>query len=86
MRVTNYKIDTGDMTQTGNFQTELCFIRSMQQLQEAIEVLEDLSHTLELKMDFPFEHLFLDCILYVGLQQDTLSKQQADQNLEGENI
>ena len=49
-------------------------------------MLEDLSHTLELKMDFPFEHLFLDCILYVGLQQDTLSKQQADQNLEGENI
>jgi hypothetical protein len=30
---------------------------------QALEILEDLSKCIEVKMDFPFEHILLDCAI-----------------------
>ena len=33
--------------------------------------MQDLSECIEMKMDFPFEHLILDCIYFVGLTEES---------------
>jgi hypothetical protein len=39
----------------------------MDQLHEAVGILQDLSECIELKLEFPFEHLILDCVYFCGL-------------------
>lgn len=39
----------------------------MPQLVQSLEVLEHLSHCIEMKINFPFEHILLDCMVYANL-------------------
>ena len=51
----------------GGVPEEVCFVRTTDQLHEGLGILNDLSECIELKMDFPFEHLILDCVFFSGL-------------------
>ena len=33
----------------------------------SLQILEDLSHCIEMKINFPFEHLLLDCMVYSSI-------------------
>jgi hypothetical protein len=39
-------------------------------LNAGIDILEELSAIIELKIDFPFEHLLLDCMVFSQLLVD----------------
>ena len=39
-------------------------------LAAALQILEDLSEVVEMKINFPFEHLLLDCMVYSNLVAD----------------
>jgi hypothetical protein len=45
-------------------------VETVPQMLQAIEVLQDLTHCIEVRMDFPFEHLLLDCIVLSMLAFD----------------
>ena len=62
MRVSEFRLDEHD---------DGCLVRTTQQFNEALGILEDLTECIELKIDFPFEMLLIDCIFFVGLSQDT---------------
>ena len=62
MRVSEFRLDEHD---------DGCLVRTTQQLNEALAILDDLTECIELKIDFPFEILMIDCIFFVGLAQDT---------------
>ncbi len=49
----------------------MCFVTTQAQLADALAILEDLQTCLEMKMDFPFEHMVLDCVAFAGLQLDS---------------
>lgn len=40
---------------------------SIPQLVQSIEILEHLTHCIEMKINFPFEHILLDCMVYANL-------------------
>lgn len=66
MRVSDFKIrHEGSMG--GGIPDEVCFVQTMDKLHEAIAILNDLSECIELKMEFPFEHLILDSVYFSGL-------------------
>lgn len=51
---------------------------------QAIDVLQDLTHCIEVRMDFPFEHLLLDCIVLSMLafeQGDSRHSQEVVEDL-----
>ena len=62
MRVQEFRLDEHE---------EGCLVRTTQQLHEALAILDDLTYCIELKIDFPFEILMIDCIFFVGLASDT---------------
>ena len=70
MRVSDFRLRHGGDEKSA-VPEEVCFVRSTDQLHEGLGVLSDLSECIELKMDFPFEHLILDCIYFSGLAQDS---------------
>ena len=42
----------------------------MPQLAASVQILEDLTEVVEMKINFPFEHLLLDCMVYGNLVAD----------------
>lgn len=58
----NYRLKGGQ--QPGE---DITFVDSMPQLVQSLEVLEHLSHCIEMKINFPFEHILLDCMVYANL-------------------
>ena len=48
----------------------MTFVDGMPQLAAALQILEDLSEVVEMKINFPFEHLLLDCMVYSNLVAD----------------
>ena len=60
VKVHNYRL-------SGNSFDDMCFVDSLPQLTAALDILETLQQCIELKIDFPFEHLICDCIVYAQL-------------------
>jgi len=60
VKVHNYRL-------SGNNFEDMCFVDSLPQLKSAMDILETLSACIEMKIDFPFEHLLLDCVVYSQL-------------------
>ena len=48
----------------------MTFVDSMPQLAASVQILEDLTEVVEMKINFPFEHLLLDCMVYGNLVAD----------------
>jgi hypothetical protein len=48
----------------------MTFVESLPQLISAIDILNELTHCIELKIEFPFEYLLLDCIIFSLLLAD----------------
>ena len=46
---------------------DITFVDSVPQLVESINILEELTHCIEMKINFPFEHILLDCMVYANL-------------------
>ena len=46
---------------------DMTFVDSMPQLAASVQILEDLTEVVEMKINFPFEHLLLDCMVYANL-------------------
>jgi len=63
-KVSNFKL-----TGTTNFE-DVNFVDSVAQLNAGIDILEELSSIIELKSEFPFEHLLLDCMVFSQLLVD----------------
>lgn len=57
IKIHNYRL-------SGNNFEDMCFVDSLPQLTAAIDILETLEACIEMKLDFPFEHLIMDCIVY----------------------
>lgn len=51
---------------TSNFE-DTCFVDSMPSLVNTVDILEELSSCIEMKIEFPFEHLLLDCMVFSNL-------------------
>ena len=49
---------------------DMTFVDTLPQLESALAVLNDLAQCVELKIEFPFEHLLLDCIIFAQLLVD----------------
>ena len=68
VRVSEFRV----MNENGLGEEQVCFVASQAAFHEAIAVLSDLSECgIELKMEFPFEHLLMDTIMYAGLLEET---------------
>jgi len=52
---------------------DMNFVDNVPQLVASIQVLDDLTHCIDMKLDFPFEHLILDCMVYSNLVADQSS-------------
>jgi hypothetical protein len=61
--VHGYKLSGGDPE-------EMTFVESLPQLISALDILSELTHCIELKIEFPFEYLLLDCIIFSLLLAD----------------
>ena len=62
VRVTEFRL------QNQNQQEEACFVSTLPSFHEALSILQDLTECgIEMKIDFPFEHLLLDAIMYAGI-------------------
>ena len=46
---------------------DITFVDSIPQLVQSIEVLDHLTYCIEMKINFPFEHILLDCMVYANL-------------------
>lgn len=63
------KVHCFKLSGTSNFE-DVIFVDSIAQLNAGIDILEELSGCIELKIDFPFEHLLLDCMVFSQLLVD----------------
>jgi hypothetical protein len=43
------------------------FVDNVPQMMASIAVLDDLTYCIDMKLEFPFEHLLLDCMVYSTL-------------------
>lgn len=62
------------------------FVDSIPQLMASIAILDDLTHCIEMKLDFPFEHLLLDCMVYSNIIADQSHLQSDNKTDEVERI
>jgi len=56
---------------------DMIFVESHTQFEAATDVLESLTGCIEMKLEFPFEHLLIDCIVFAMVvveQSEDLSK------------
>lgn len=66
--VTEFRINHENSLQDENF----CFVASLPAFHEAVQILQDLTECgIELKLEFPIEHLLVDVIMYAGLLEET---------------
>lgn len=49
----------------------MVFIETMNQYYQSLNFLEELTKCIEVKLEFPFEHLLVDCIIYGILAEET---------------
>jgi hypothetical protein len=63
------KVQNFRLSGTTNFE-DVNFVDSLAQLSAGIDILEELSGCIELKIEFPFEHLLLDCMVFSQLLVD----------------
>ena len=42
----------------------IIYVQSLPQYYSSLDVLETLVEVIEMRLDFPFEHLLLDCIVF----------------------
>lgn len=49
---------------------DMNFVDNVPQMMASIQILDDLTHCIDMKMDFPFEHLLLDCMVFSSLIAD----------------
>ena len=49
---------------TENHQSDIVFVQSANQYYQTLKILENLLPIIDLKPEFPFEHLLMDCIIY----------------------
>jgi phospholipid N-methyltransferase len=54
-----------------NDESSIIFIETLTQHYQSLEILEVLQNCIQLKMDFPFEHLITDCIMYGMLANES---------------
>ena len=55
----------------------MIFVESHTQFESATDVLESLTGCIEMKLEFPFEHLLIDCVVFAMVvveQSEDLSK------------
>lgn len=57
------KVHGFKLSGTTNFE-DVNFVDSLAQLTAGIDILEELTGCIELKIEFPFEHLLLDCMVF----------------------
>lgn len=48
----------------------MTFVESLPQLISALDILNELSYCIEMKIEFPFEYVLLDCIIFSLLLAD----------------
>lgn len=67
VRVSEYRVKS----ETALGEEQVCLVTSTPAFHEALQVLHDLTECgVELKLQFPFEHLLADAIMYSGLLED----------------
>ncbi|CDW71951.1 UNKNOWN [Stylonychia lemnae] len=57
----------------------IVFIETFNQYYQTVQILEELLQCIELRLDFPFEHLLVDCIMYGMLAEETSMDPKLDQ-------
>lgn len=61
-----------------NDESSIIFIETLTQHYQSLDILEVLQNCIQLKLDFPFEHLIVDCIMYAMLANESSLEPKID--------